>query len=278
MLIHKLTVWHSKKTNGWLRSFLGQAYLRGVKLRNLLVYGDKEMFHFVNIELSRKCNRSCSYCPVSKYPEFKKDKTMSFTNFVKIVSQLKKINYSGYFCFTGYYEPMLQDNLFQFLEYVRQNLSQARIAIYTNGDFLSQSLFQRLKNKSVWLIITLHEDKTGEHYRRLMEITGGKNVIFKKNIEEYILSTRGGLVKVRSKEIQKSCVLPALQLTIDVEGKAILCFDDFFSKYVYGDTSKEKLLDIWRSKKFKETKEILVKGKPATKICQNCFANQKISL
>ena len=272
IFIHKLAVWHSKKTNGRLRSFLAQNYLRGVRLRNLLAYGNKEMFHFVNIELSRKCNRRCSYCPVAKYPEFKKNMKMSFSLFAKIVDQLRKINYSGYFCFTGYYEPILCENLFDFLQYARRNLKRAQLVVYSNGDFLNEESFRIMKENSVLLIITLHEDKAGERYRRLMEISGGKNIIFKRNIEKYILSTRGGLVNVKNKEIQKSCVLPALQLTIDVEGKVILCFDDFFSQYIYGDVQKTDILEIWKGKKFQETRRAILKGRPATKICQYCFS------
>lgn len=274
MFIHRFTVWHSKKTNGKLRSFLAKNYLRGVRLRNFFVYKDKDMFHFVNIELSRECNRRCSYCPLSKYPEFKKGQIMSFSVFSKIIEQLEKINYSGYLCFTGYYEPLLCKNILDCIEYAREKLKKAEIVVYTNGDFLDKEIFQRLEKNSVLLIITLHEDETGERYRKLLKITKGKKVIFKRSVENYILSTRGGLVKVKNKEVQTSCILPSLQLTIDVEGKVIICFDDFFSANVYGDVKKTDILQIWRGEKFKNTRRNLLRGIPGETICRSCFSKE----
>ena len=277
MFIHRFTVWHSKKTNGKLRSFLAKNYLRGVRLRNFFVYKDKDMFHFVNIELSRECNRRCSYCPLSKYPEFKKGETMEFSVFAKIIEQLEKINYSGYLCFTGYYEPLLCKNLLDYVEYARKKLKKAEIVVYTNGDFLDKENFRILEKSSVLLIITLHGDRTGEKYRKLFEITKGKKIIFKRGIENYILSTRGSLVKVKNKEIQTSCILPSLQLTIDVEGKVILCFDDFFSEHVYGDVKKTDILQIWRGEKIKIVRRNLLKGLPEKTICQSCFSKETVS-
>jgi|GEM_PF-511845 len=277
MFIHRFTVWHSKKTNGRLRSFLAKSYLKSIQLRNFFIYRDKDMFHFVNIELSRECNRRCSYCPLSKYHEFKKGETMDSSVFTRIIEQLEKINYSGYLCFTGYYEPLICKNLFKYVEYARKKLKRAEIVVYTNGDFLDKENLQRLEKNSVLLIITLHGDKTGERYRKLFEITKGKKVIFKRGIENYILSTRGSLVKVKNKEIQTSCILPSLQLTVDVEGKAILCFDDFFSEHVYGDVKKTDILQIWKGEKFKKTRNSLLRGAPKEEICQSCFSKETVS-
>ncbi len=270
--IHKLVVWHSKKTNGKLRSFLAWIYLMFIRARNFLTYKDKNMFHFVNVELTRNCNRSCSYCPLPKHPDFKKEERMSFKDFKKIVNELKKINYSSNFCFAGYYEPLIDENIFKFIEYAKNNLKKARLILYTNGDFLNKEKFKKLKENSILLIISLHNDKDDKSYKRLLKITGNKNVIFKRNIEKYILSTRGGMVSVKNKEFKTSCIIPSVQLTIDVNGNVVICFDDFFSKYKYGNVKNSTIMNIWNSEKFKETKNSLLKGNTKEKICENCFS------
>ncbi len=272
--VYKFIVWHSKKTNGKFRSFLAWLYLMFIKTRSFFSYRNKDMFHFVNIELNRKCNRKCSYCPLSKYPDFKKEEKMNFGDFKKIVNQLKKINYSSNFCFAGYYEPLMDNDIFNFIDYVKDNLKKARLVLYTNGDFLDREKFEKLKKRSVLLIISLHEDKNNESYQRLFKITKGKNVIFKRNIEKYILSTRGGVVSVKNKEFKTNCIIPSAQLTIDVSGNVLICFDDFFSEYSYGNIKELKILEIWNNEKFKETKKSLLKGKSKDKICENCFSRK----
>ena len=271
LLIDKFRVWHSKKVNGRLRSLLGKFYWFGVMTRNACRYGDKDMFHFVNIELSRRCNRRCDYCPISEYPDYKAETDLSTEDFAAIIDQLQELDYSGKVCFTGYYEPLMHDDFLEHVRYARSKLKKAKIIVYTNGDLLDELTFQTLQKYSVLLIVSLHNDADGKNYRRIMEITGGNNVIIKKNMERFILSTRGGAVPVRKKEVKTSCILPSVQLTIDSEGNVILCFDDFFSDYTFGNIRDDKLMDIWKSKRFESTRKALRKGRAAEDICKKCF-------
>lgn len=269
-LIDSFIVWHSKKTNGRVRSFLAKVYLFLVRVKNKFKYGNKELFNFVNIELSRDCNRSCSYCPKSNH-EKQSDEIIEFSLFKKIISDLEKIGYSDKICFTGYYEPLIFNDLVKYIDYTSQKLPKAKIIIYTNGRALTSDLYNRLERENLFLIISIHEGVEGD-LQQLKEITSSKKTLFKTGIGDYILSTRGGLVDVKNKETKLSCIFPSLQLTIDSDGDVILCFDDYFSKNVYGNVEKENILDIWKKEEFKKVREELLKGKPAKDICKNCFS------
>ena len=272
LLFDRIIFWQSKKTNGKLRSFLAKMYLFYVKTRNYLVYKDKDMFSFVNIELSRKCNRSCSYCPISKYPEFKKDEVMAFEDYKIIIDQLSEIGYSANICFTGYYEPLFKDDIIKFIDYAREKVRKSKIIIYTNGDFLDEEKYKELKKRDVLLITSLHDDNDGKNYRRILDITKGKNIVFKSNMEDYIMSTRGGLIDIKNKEVKNLCIFPSIQLTVDVSGDVILCFDDFFSKHAFGNVKEEKLIDIWKSEDFKKVRNSILKGESEKDICKSCFS------
>ncbi len=272
LLFDKIIFWQSKKTNGAVRSFLARRYLSYVRVRNYLIYRDKDMFLFVNIELDRKCNRRCNYCPISKYSDFKKDEELSFEDYSIVIDQLSEIGYSDNICFTGYQEPLLKEDILKFIDYAKEKLKKAKIIIYTNGDFLSKEKYKELQTRDVLLIISFHDDDYKKSYERLLNITKGKNTVFKVNMKNHIMSTRGGLVNVKKKEIKKSCIFPSIQLTIDASGDVIICFDDFFSKHVFGNIKREKLMDIWKSNEFKETRNSTLNGSTEKDICSNCFS------
>ncbi len=269
-LIDSFIVWHSKKTNGRLRTFLAKSYLLLVKIKNLFKYGKPGLFNFVNIELNRDCNRSCSYCPKSKYGDLDRGE-MSFDTFERIISQLKEINYSEKVCFTGYYEPLATDNLLSYIEHTRKKLPDSKIIIYTNGDYLDPQKYKNLTELGVLIIISLHGDYE-KNFHRLKGFVSDKNTVFKKDLEDYILSNRGGLVEVDKKEVKYGCIFPSLQLTIDSEGEVILCFDDYFSANKFGNVKDGSILDIWNGDEFKKTKKDLLKRRPDRDICKNCFS------
>lgn len=270
-LIDSFIVWHSKKTNGRLRSILARVYLFFARIKNRIKYGDADRFSFVNIELSRSCNRSCSYCPKSKHQK-QSDDVIEFGLFKKIISNLKEINYSDKICFTGYYEPLIFDDLVKYIDHTSKELPEAKIIIYSNGEALTSELYDKLSRDNLFFIISIHEKEPSDNFTRLKEITSSEDTLFKTNLKDYILSERGGIVEVENKETKFSCIFPSLQLTIDSSGDVILCFDDYFSSYTYGNVREKNLLDIWNDPEFVKAKEGLVAGKPVKDICKNCFS------
>ncbi len=270
-LIDKIIFWQSRKLPHKMRELLGLLFLFSVRARNFLRYEDKNLFHHVNIELSRNCNRKCSYCPVSKYPNFGKQEKLDFNVFRKLINELKKIDFRGEVHFTGYYEPLLEKELFKYINFTRKNLKKAKIVVYTNGDFLNKKTMKKMEELSILLIITLHDKNNEKKYEKIKEITKSSDVVIKENIENHTLSSRGGLVNVKKKERKQRCILPSVELTIDYKGNIILCADDFFSKHSFGNIEKESILEIWNKEKFKKTRKNLLSKRMDYKICRSCL-------
>ncbi len=268
--IDSFIVWHSKKFNGPIRTFFMKVYFFLVRVKNQIKYGDPEIFNYVNIELNRNCNRRCNYCPKNEYAKVM-DSKISFKLFKKIIKELEEINYSEKICFTGYYEPLMTKNIVKFISYTRKKLPDSKIIIYTNGDFLTEEMYQKLTKKKIRLIISLHDDPENKNLKRIKKITSKKNTILKKDISNYILSTRGGVVDVEKEEKKSSCIFPSLQLTIDSSGDVILCPDDYFSDYTYGNIKKESLMNIWKSPELKKVRKKTLAGKDLESICKHCL-------
>jgi len=269
--LRKTIFWYSRKVPASLREVLGYLFLFYIKTVNFLKYKNKDLFHHVNIELSRDCNRRCPYCPVSKYPEFKKDEKLTFEDYQKIIKELKELNFSGEIHFTGYYEPLLEKDLIKYIKHAKKELKKVKIVVYTNGDYLGEDILKEFRKLSVFLIISIHgERERNKKHKKIKEMTESNNVIIKKNIEEGLLSSRGGLVGVKKKDVKTRCILPSVELTIDSSGSVIICSDDFFSQYVFGNIKKESILKTWNKEKFRRARKNILLGKPSCKICKNC--------
>ncbi|MFP4189637.1 MAG: radical SAM/SPASM domain-containing protein [Candidatus Woesearchaeota archaeon] len=261
---------YSRRLNNFQKTILEQIFMKVSRLFNKIEYGTYDFFRTVEVETVASCNRRCGYCPVSKYEDEKK-KYMDRQIFNKIVDDLSSINFRGELNFSGYGEPLLDSRIFELISYARRSLDKkTMITINTNGDFLDVRKIKHFSRLGVRLYVTLHgpSDNDERFIRRYSEF---KNVFIRQNINESNLTSRGGLVKVKNKQIKKICVHAPLMLKINSEGDVVICADDFHSKNKFGDVMTEPLIDIWNKPDFKRIRDNLRKGKYELEICKHCF-------
>ncbi|MFW6231076.1 MAG: radical SAM/SPASM domain-containing protein, partial [Nanoarchaeota archaeon] len=251
---------HSRQIPSWTRNLL----IKALVLKNRLVSlarMQRQLFTMASIEISHNCNRRCSYCPVSHYPEHNAGKMMDVQTFRKIVDDLTDIGFEGTVFFSGYTEPLRHPELLRMIQYARRRLKKSKIAIYTNGDYLTKELFQSLRRYSVILQVTQHEPVDEAHYSFLQNLGHGyKSFFLRRAISGEHLSTRGGLVNIDNPEKKSFCAIPSVQLSVDVDGNVVLCCDDYFSTHTYGNVHVEALYTIWRKKEFKKVRRLLLHG------------------
>lgn len=90
----------------------------------------KKRFHHIYIEITNRCNLSCSFCPKTK----RKMEDMSFENFCQIVDQVVLYTDMIYLHVMG--EPLLHQDIEQMIRYANQKGLQ--VAITTNGVLLEK--------------------------------------------------------------------------------------------------------------------------------------------
>lgn len=256
-----------------IRKITPKATWRFLRLvRNFVLYGQFDMFHNVNIETSTICNRACSYCPRSIFPRPKM--FLSPKLWKKTINDLEEIGYSDNLMPVGYGEPLLDRRLPDFIKYARQTLSNAFISVYTNGDFMDSSIFNKLVSVGVdKFVVSLHKPRNNfmDFYR---ELPDEKKKYIKFNITENItkqLNTIGGLVNIpkKWKKVWKKCDLN--QLTIKANGDVAICCHDYFGKVIFGNVGNEKLIDIWNKPQFKQIRKNLRKGEADLELCKKCM-------
>ncbi|MBF0589137.1 MAG: radical SAM protein [Magnetococcales bacterium] len=229
----------------------------------------------VEIETFGRCNRACSYCPVSTNE--KRTGRMSRALFEKIIHDLAAIDFSGTLSFHFYNEPLLDKRLPELSTMARRALPKARFKLITNGDLLTREKLQELFDVGFDQIsISLHDEEIEKKMMALVEELSEQdqqrtflNTFFRPDT---VLSNRGGAVDIpdasKSQAFPEGCAQAHNSLIIDYRGKVALCCNDFAMPHDMGDCNTMHVREILQ-KRAPLTKAIYF-GRYNLEICKNC--------
>jgi cyclic pyranopterin phosphate synthase len=219
---------------------------------------------FVEIEVNSKCNRQCSYCPVSilppppVVPEYMEEKI-----FKSVIDALTQIRYFGIISYHLYSEPLLRNDLEYLIAQVKNKIPNAFQVIYSNGDNLTDKRYNSLINAGIDLFIVTRHSQTPI-------IERPKQII--KFPNELIINNRGGILSKLDKPLTLPCYSPSERLIVTITGDILLCCNDAGRTNVMGNLGEKSLEEIWFNNEFKKKRELLRKGNraDAAKICEYC--------
>ncbi len=240
--------------------------------------------NYIEIETSSLCNRRCKWCPNYVVHGRSKQQLMPWSFFSKALYSLSSCNYDGWLAFHNYNEPLANPRIFEELRFARAVLNNAKIAIYTNGDYLSSDKFNRLvslKIKQVRVTIYPIEKNMGQYshenlwrwinkrsFLKIFEwdeelVRQGAALICNGDFEIILISPcidnyydRGGIIPFLSIEKRtKPCFLTSNSLSIDYMGQIKMCCNvvsnyDKHQQYILGNTQDNDILEVWNSNSF----------------------------
>ena len=250
-------------------------YLVRKTVRNFLKTYQKrvmsDIFTSTNIEVYGYCNRKCSFCFNSRLPE-RKGGIMDVKLWEKIIDELSTIKYTGRISPYFYGEPLLDKRIVELISYARRKCPYSRIHISSNGDKLTEELLIKLiENGLDKILITNYDDFEKEHITNLY--MKYPRIIQYRNYKEIDLKNRAGSIFKKSTDMaNKPCLRPSRQLVINWNGNLLLCCNDYYENYVFGNVKNESILEIWESEDFKKYREILsiAGGRKQIDICSKC--------
>ena len=265
--------------NNTLRNKMERNYVNG--LAKVLAMGKElPLFDHVEIETYNRCNGLCSFCPVNVKNEVRPEKKMTKELFMKIISELSEINYTGKICLFSNNEPFLDRNIVEYHKIARQLLPNARFHLFTNGTLLTVEKFKEIIDYLDELIIDNYNQdlqlnssvkKIYEYCKNHEELMTKVTICMRKQDE--ILTSRGGDSPNRKEVVDVSndrCVMPFYQLIIRPDGKVSLCCNDPLGKTTLGDINNSSIYDIWYGDKHKSIAYSISKGRANFEHCKNC--------
>lgn len=227
----------------------------------------KSLFTVVEVEVNSRCNKRCSYCPVSVLPIPDVPRYMNNDVFQKLLGELVRINFDGRISYHFYNEPLIRRDLEELIRQVKVKLPIAHQALYTNGDLLSDKRYSSLKEAGIAHFIVTRHDFTPIPERPL------QTVLYPTNLQ---LTNRGGILvelpKVSPQILSLPCYAPSEMLIVTVTGDVVLCYEDAERTQIMGNILESSIEKIWLSEKFVRLRKELADGNRfnGASICRNC--------
>ena len=219
----------------------------------------------VAIMLSNLCNYAVSHklCPASCVQE---KEIMPSKMVYKILDELRDNKFDGTICFHIYNEPLIDPRLFLFIQYIKKNLVNARVEVYSNGYYLNEQMVLELQDIGAdILIVTGYGEK---EYLRLVDLPVkiAYSVLF-GNLDQRISMYDG-----RDSTISDNpCKTYFSQVSIYSNGDIGTCCLDY--RHSYGlanifETTLEASLN--NEKIINMQKELLSGNRTIFPLCKNC--------
>ena len=258
------------------------------------------VFDTVFFQVRTKCNGSCSFCAASVQNDIRQDTTMPMELYIKVIDELKDIQFSGRIAYHVNNDPLIFPKLTDFAEYARRKLPTVWIQILTNGRALSIKKAEKLirsgineltinyyndnfNDKLPKPIIDIRDDLLPRFYKKQQIKAGfgpdGENRdIFRFNVfrrrASDILTSRAGTSpnkKDKSRFPRGFCEYPFTQFNITTDGSVSKCCADFYFSDAMGNIKNEKVMNIWRGEMFNNVRRFLLEGnRDAIETCKRC--------
>ena len=261
----------------------------------------------VEIEIFSYYNRTCWFCPNSIIDRHSENHFMPEEQYLKILEQLKEINYSNIITYSRYNEPLSNREIFiKRIKQARKYCPNAFIRTNSNGDFLTSLEYldeiaaagineidvQCYLNENEEYTLETFKNKANKFTKRLnldYELIKTPECIIahfkynKINIGYFmrdfkkIANNRGETLtkKVRPYYRNSSCVVPFQHLYIDYTGDVMLCCNmrhdiQAHQNFILGNAFNETLANIFMGNKIIEYRKLLACNGKKIHPCYSC--------
>ena len=242
------------------------------------------LFSWIDLNLTELCNRLCVFCPrvdPDRYPN--QNLHMSLGLVKKLADELKSLDYHGGIVLCGFGEPMLHPELSQIVSMFGTGI---RVEMVTNGDKLTPDKARELSGNGLnFFVVSMYD---GPQQREYFD-----NIFKEADLSQdaYILrdrwhskeddfglklTNRAGTIHVGQQDpVVKAhpCYYPAYSITLDWNGDALLCVQDWNKRVKAGNAYAQSLMEVWTSPTLTKYRNRLMAGKRNVAPCKNCNAD-----
>lgn len=274
----------------------------------------KENVDSIEIGIFSYCNRKCWFCSNIIVDRQSKNIILEENLFLKLLKELKEIDYDKTICLHRYNEPLYDmDILLLRMKQIKEYLPKVKISIYTNGDYLTLDKLDLLNGYVDNIYITYYYNYAGKEIKFDIEnvIKPGMQKLLDKLKLDYKLiyqdsanyflelkydgiyveyrsidytrigTDRGGTIKdIEIHDRIAQCFLPNFQLVMDYDGNFTPCCHirsdiDKHKPYILGNIKDNTIYDIFSNEKIVNLrKELLLQNKKKG-VCATCSESRK---
>ena len=268
----------------------------------------KRNLRLIEIEISSYCNRKCWFCPNSFIDRNSNNFILDEKIYLKILDNLSDIKYDKAITFHRFNEPLYDRQLLlKRISQAKEKIPNAKLHIYTNGDYLTREYLDELKEAGLNYIMISFYVKNGQNYDvnkfiqpgidKISEKLGLNYSIVENSIRQFqvkfnydgmelyaysmnwieMAGDRGGIIKNVKIENERRypCFYPFRNLYIDYNGFVMPCCNlrsdvDSHKSYILGDVNKKDLFDIFMDQEIINLRQYLGTNLLKEGACKHC--------
>lgn len=229
---------------------------------------------FVNcmIETIDRYNGSCAFCPANKELEVRPFKKISDSMYYSIINQLRDMGWKGRLYLSINNEPFMDARILTFAEYAKKTIPGVFVELITNGTLLSPEKMYGLVGKLDRVTINDYSSSYSlsephksiyKEIRSNREVFKNIEVVINRRFSQEILATRAGYApnkKKKNNRVSTPCVYPFMDFLIFPDGMVGMCCNDCMEISDFGDITKNSLLEIWKSDRYRRLREAMATG------------------
>ncbi|WIH87729.1 radical SAM/SPASM domain-containing protein [Brachyspira pilosicoli] len=270
----------------------------------------KKNLFLIEIEIASYCNRTCYFCPNSIIDRRSNTIELPENIYLKILDNLKDINYSGMLSFHRFNEPLAnRDLILKRVKQARDIVPNAILQIFTNGDYLTRDYLDELRDAGINFIMMSYYGQKDEKFdiennikpaiykmsKKLdldyIVVNEGIgeyavkflydkiNVIYRSKDFEQIGSDRGGVINIDNiKKVEVRdypCYYPFGDIYIDYNGLVMPCCNmrsdvKTHEPFILGDINKTNLFELFTNENFVNIRRYLASRSKKSGPCEHC--------
>ena len=204
---------------------------------------------------------------------------MSETLFLRIISGLQEMDFSGRLSLFQNGEPLLDTRLSRWIALAKKSCPKSFTFIITNGDLLTHDRALELLDAGLDAIkVNTYDDTT---FAKVSETIRELHPSLSSRIKHYDYSrktdwtSRGGTVPVAKKNARTEmnepvCPRPFMQMYITWNGLVAQCCSDYLCRHVMGDLNTQSLEEVWNGERFAEVRNSLLGNRELNELCKVC--------
>ena len=244
-------------------------------------YDPTKLFNHICVETVSYCNNNCPFCAASTlYGHKSKTSFMSEQLYMKILSELKEINYKGSLGFWCNNEPLVDERIFDFIKKARDVFPNTPFGMYTNGILVNKEKAERLFKLGLnRLVISNYDDDfkllngVRDVYENLDPNLGDVEISLqlKNNFKSYRAHETLGTDFSLPRPFHLICERPNREIIVVYNGTVPLCCADASWKQKMGNVNERNLTEIWFSPEYRRIRQALLKSdRSCNHVCAQC--------
>lgn len=235
----------------------------------------------VEIETINRCNSTCEFCPANKNNDKRPFAKLSDEDFKKIIADLKEWGYHGMISLYINNEPLIDTRIVELHKYVRKQLPECRVKLFTNGTLMTLEMFRNLISYVDYLVINNYSETMALH-QNIKQIVrevqnypqkyAGKEIVVNIRYIKDVLTNRAGEApnkKGTKRLVKEPCIMPFTDLAIFSNGNVGICCNDATEKTSLGNIRDMSLKEIWENQ-CQEVRLKMKDGRDGIGFCKYC--------